>query len=39
VARNKHVEKEGKEACRRKNNVVHRKTSLTMRGLWFFTIL
>ena len=39
VARNQHAKKEGKTACRRKNKVEHRKTSLTMLGLGFLRIL
>jgi hypothetical protein len=36
VARKKHVDKEGKATCRRKRNMVLRKTSLTVIGLGFF---
>jgi len=36
VEENKHVEKEGKVACRRrKNSVVHMQTDLTRLGLVF----
>jgi hypothetical protein len=38
VARKKHEKKEGKVACKRKSNMAHRKTSLTMIGLGFFWV-
>jgi hypothetical protein len=39
VARKKHAEKEGKEACRRKTNVAQKNTILTLIGLGFLIIL
>jgi hypothetical protein len=38
VERKKHVENEGKATCRRKINMAHMKTRLTMIGLGFWTI-
>jgi hypothetical protein len=35
VARKQHAEKEGKVACKRKNNVASRETSLTWIGFGF----
>jgi len=36
MTRKKHVEKEGKSACKRKRNVARRQTRLTIIGLGFF---
>jgi hypothetical protein len=37
VVRKQDAEKEGKETCRRKHNVAHRKKILTLVGLGFLT--